>query len=688
MMSQTENLADLISKTNYPKREKLVQGLESLAESSLEQIEVGLKEAKDDWEKLGLILDQEKGLHERFEHMALTLEQKLESEIKNAKASEIKSLELSREMERISKEKSSIDLERVAQIKKDWSELKVEDSSDLAKRYVKSEERIAARVKGEETQTKIKAFEDYIVELECLKAQAEMKLSERQNTLRRVRDGVKKLELHSGQHVSKLRDRFNTLTQELSQELGWERWSSTKRKEDLVAKAAAILDGSEPCDHYRDTLTQIQADWKAIGFTTREDDALWDKFKVSCDGIYAKVQEGFAENEERREKILERLEAIKDSSEWKKTADEIQTLQEEWKNLSDVSRKAARKQGDRYRKLCDIFFERRREHFKSARSDQKGNLKEKQLLVERVKRLHSEVNWRNSIPKVRELQEQWKKTGPVPRKQSDAIWKEFQEACSVIYDKKRSEDQERDKEFEGNLEKKQALLEKAKGLLEGNDLSAIRTQLNTIDKNWNEIGRVPRKQQREIEGAYRDVNKDFDDREKKVLEEKQKHLESVSVEKARLCFELEALLFAESWDPAGDELKSLKEQWAQLGPCSQEKELKKRYRQAVQKLEKPFSDGLQGQVRAEAKKNSAMLETLVLKLEQLAGINNEKATAAAMRQMMVAELQAKMGRGAGFKNRKDESASLLKDIQLVGLVSPDEMSAFKARIEVAVAKIS
>jgi hypothetical protein len=620
--------------------------------------------------------------------MALTLEQKVASELQTAKDSEIKSLELSRELEKISKDKTAIDATRVEEIQKAWKELNVDEASDLAKRYLKSEERISARMKGEETQNKIKAFEGYIAELEELKSQADSKLSERQNVLRRVRDGVKKLELHSGQHVSKLRDRFNTLSQELSQELGWERWSSTKRKEDLVNKAAAILDGSEPCENYRETLTQLQAEWKEIGFTTREDDALWEKFKVSCDGIYSKLQESFSANEEKREKILEKLETLKESSEWKKTTDEIQKLQAEWKTLSDVSRKAARKQGERYRKICDLFFERRREHYKNSRDDQKENLKTKQLLIESVKRLHNETNWRNSLPKVREIQDQWKKVGPVPRKHSDGIWKEFQEACSVIYDKKRGEDEERDKEFEGNFEKKEELLVKIKELLEGTDLSAIRTQLSTLEKAWHEAGRVPRNKQREIEGAYRTALQSFDDREKKALDEKLKLLERLSEEKAAICVELEAMLFAESWDPESEAVKGLKEKWEGLGLCSQEKELKKRYRQAVQKLEKPFSEAIQGQVRAEAKKNAEKLETLVLKLEQLAGISSDDTSAAAMRQMMIAELQAKMGRATGFKNKKEESLSLLKDIQLMGLIDPTEMKSFNSRIETAVSKIS
>ena len=201
------------------------------------------------------------------------------------------------------------------------------------------------------------------------------------------------------------------MSQELSQELGWERWSSSKRKEDLVSKAAAILDGSETCESYKDTLKQMQDEWKEIGFTSREDDALWEKFKTSCDGIYEKVKGEFEVNEAKSEDILVKLDALKDSDDWKKTTDEIQKLQAEWKALADVSRKAARKQGDRYRKICDHFFERRRDHYKKSSDDQKGNLKAKQLLIERAKKLHSETNWRHSLPKVARPSRRMEKSG-------------------------------------------------------------------------------------------------------------------------------------------------------------------------------------------------------------------------------------------------------------------------------------
>jgi hypothetical protein len=681
MTTPTENPTEEILKINMPKRQKLVEELEAITTKDPVEVESKILACRAQWDELGVVLDQEQELLANFEHMIVTLEQKVLDNQKKAKDEEIEVMAFVREMEQGAKGAATMTTERLKEIQGAWSKIKIEEKSEIFKRYTKSEEKILARVKGEATQAKIKLFEEIITELEAMKGNAQLKLAERQNQLRRHRDTVKGLELHSGPQVSKLREQFNSLNQELSQELGWERWSSSKRKEDLVAKSAAILDGSQTCEDYRETLTVIQTEWKDIGFTTRDDDVLWEKFKVNCDGIYTKVKESFEGNEIKREEILARIEVIKDSDDWKKTTDEIQKLQGEWKAFNEVSRKAARKQGERYRALCDHFFNRRREHLKGQRENQKSNLKEKQALVQQVKSLQSETNWRHALPKVRELQEQWKKSGPVPRKQSESIWKEFQEACSVIYDKRRAEDEVRDQEFEGNLVKKEELITQVTTLLEGTDLSATRTGLNTVDKAWHEAGRVPRAKQREIEDQYRNLLKTFEAREQQVQKEKQLQLENLTLEKSAICEELEVKLYAGSWSAGLSELPSIKERWDALGMASQEKALKKRFRKVHQWLSQASTPQIKKQIQTETEQASEQFETTLLKLEKLAGIESDNTSAAAMRQMMIAELQAKMGKSSNFSSKKDEAQSLSKELRVLGPVPTEALVTFKARLE-------
>ena len=262
-----------------------------------------------------------------------------------------------------------------------------------------------------------------------------------------------------------MRESFNTLNQEITQELSWERWSSSKRKRRPHSKSQRVLE-NEDKTQYRDDLQKLQTEWKEIGFTSRDDDKLWEQFKE-------KSVTPFIKNCSKSKKpmklnvkpFLKELDKLKGTNDWKNTTEKIQALQKQWSEAFPVSRKAIRKQGQTYKEICDHFFNRRREHQKEMRSNQKDNLKEKKLLIEKVKRLHSETNWKHSLPKVKDLQEEWKKTGPVPKKVSNELWKEFQEACSVIYDKRRAENEQLEKEFEANAEKKNELLEQLKAVL-------------------------------------------------------------------------------------------------------------------------------------------------------------------------------------------------------------------------------
>ena len=107
----------------------------------------------------------------------------------------------------------------------------------------------------------------------------------------------------------------------------------------------------------------------------------------------------------------------------------------------------------------------------------------------------------------------------------------------------------------------------------------------------------------------------------------------------------------------------------------------------MQWLEKEPNDSLRGQIQAEAQKCVKKLDAMILKLEQLAGINSSGASAAAMRQMMISELQAKMGRSNTFVNKKEEATGLLKEIRCIGPIPPEALAAFKTRILKSIEKL-
>lgn len=684
--SSTTSLEEKVLETNLPIRKGLISQLESLlAEDKLEAADQILGNIKEEWSNLGVPLAAEQELLHQYNQLCKDLEQKWVQQQEANKASKDSLKNILSKIDNYLKNQSDLSEDNWKNLRSDWETHKLEESNPQQKQFEKLEPKVEQKLKKQEHEEKCAILEGLIGELEELKSNREKKLSERQNQIRNIRDKFKEINLHSGPNVVTLREKFDTLNQELTQELSWERWSSSKRKEDLITKATQLLEQGV-VKSFREELQKLQEEWKEIGFTSRDDDKLWDQFKEKCDLIYQKLSGLQEENEAKRETILKELDAIKDSNDWKKSTEQIQKLQKDWNDAYPVSRKAGRKQGQMYKEICDHFFNRRREHQKEIRSNQKDNLKEKKLLIEKVVKLQSETNWRHSLPKVKELQDQWKKTGPVPKKVSETLWKEFQEACSVIYDKRRAENEVIDKEFEANAEKKQELIEKLKLLMEESDQTAVKAEMQKIEKLWTETGKVPRNKQKSIEHEYRVCIKNLNDKEEQLKKEKHQQWINLTQDKSALCHEIELLLSEEKNETTHQKFEELKNKWNDMGTSIIEKALKKRFHYCAQYFESENTNPAAELEKLHAS-NKEKAEQEIIALEKLVGIESQNLSASAQRQMMIAELQAKMGRSGHQVNKQEEAEKHLTELQSIGPLSKDDYEQLQTRIEAAFKKL-
>jgi len=690
VMEEQNNTASLekkILETNLPLRKELVEALKMLHLNSDESgLQAKLDDIKDRWENLGVPLHQEQELVASYQQLCQDIVLKSDLQKTKKKEEHVSIQDSLKLLEKFLKDEATLDEKAWVNLETSWASHQLDSNHPDQQNFERLSAKVSQKLKRYEHEEKCQLLEKLCLELEALKADRNKKLSERQNQIRSIRDQFKEINLHSGANVVVLRERFNTLIQELTQELSWERWSSSKRKEDLIQKAGQLIEQNQP-HTFREELQKLQNEWKEIGFTSRDDDKLWEQFKAKCDEVYQNLKLIQDKNELKREQILKELDAHKDSVDWKKATEAIQKLQKDWIEAAPVSRKAGRKQGQTYKELCDHFFNRRRDHLKEIRSSQKDNIKEKKSLIEQVVKLQKEANWRNSLPKIKELQDAWKKVGPIPKKQSDELWKEFQDACSVIYDKRKSDNEVIDKEFEANAEKKEALLEDIKTAIEQSDLVLAQNELNKLEKQWSEIGKVPRSKQKQIEHRFRQLLKDFSDKEERVKREKHKQWLNLTQQKVELCLQMEELLFDKNFDEAKSQFETLQSMWEQMGNSQIEKPLKKRFH-FCQRVFQSESGAIEGEFERACISNQSAMESLVLKLEKLVGIESDRLSVESQRQLMIAELQAKMGRSAQTVNKKDESEKLILELQTLGPIQPERRKTLQDRIALALAKIN
>ena len=181
-------------------------------------------------------------------------------------------------------------------------------------------------------------------------------------------------------------------------------------------------------------IEDIQKEWKTIGFASKKDNQkIYDRFRAACDKFYGRKRDFYNDykdsinvNLEKKIAICEEAEALKTSTDWKKTADRYIALQKEWKEIGAVPRKKSEQLWKRFRAACDEFFAERDKNSKPE-NDFYGNLKSKQRLVEEIK-AYELTGTEADAEALKAFQTRWNEIGFVPFKEKDKIAQAYKEA--------------------------------------------------------------------------------------------------------------------------------------------------------------------------------------------------------------------------------------------------------------------
>lgn len=194
-----------------------------------------------------------------------------------------------------------------------------------------------------------------------------------------------------------------------------------------------------------DTVTKqiidLQAEWKKIGFAPQKmNTAIFERFRKGCDAFFGQKAQFFQNMKEelnsnlaKKKELVEKAEALTDSTDWKTTGDTLVKLQKQWKEIGAVPRKYSDALWKRFVGACDHFFEAKQAATADVRNEEKANIQSKQSIIEQLQAL-AEQEEGNIIQKVKELQQQWNEIGHVPFREKDRLYKEYRAICDRIYD--------------------------------------------------------------------------------------------------------------------------------------------------------------------------------------------------------------------------------------------------------------
>ena len=225
-----------------------------------------------------------------------------------------------------------------------------------------------------------------------------------------------------------------------------------KQEEENLAQKTAIcetiegfeLDSLKTFNEWNalsDQITELQAKWKTIGFAPQKmNTKIFERFREACDKFYTRKSEYFQsvrdnlnQNYQLKLELVEKAEALKDSTDWKATTDALVELQKKWKEIGTVPKKYSDQIWERFNAACDAFFAAKKEANADQHNEQAANMEKKKAIIAELAAIVPEEFEGDLRSKLRAAQEEWNQIGHVPFKEKDKLYKALREQMDRLY---------------------------------------------------------------------------------------------------------------------------------------------------------------------------------------------------------------------------------------------------------------
>ena len=263
-------------------------------------------------------------------------------------------------------------------------------------------------------------------------------------------------------------------------------------------------------------LQKYHDEWKEIGPVPQEKkDEIWERFKNTTDKInqvrrehYSKIQEEQQGNYDAKAAICEKIEELLNDSinsigAWQKKSNDVNELFKVWKTIGPAQKKLTDEIWARFKGSMDAFFSNKKEFFSRLKEQQLENYNRKLQLCVEAEALADSKEWKKATDRIKKLQEEWKKIGPVPKRHSDKIWKRFRSACDAFFTSKSEHFSGIKGVEEENLRLKRELLERIKAYEIKKERSENMEAIKAFQREWMAIGYVPMKYKEATQDEYR-----------------------------------------------------------------------------------------------------------------------------------------------------------------------------------------
>ena len=303
---------------------------------------------------------------------------------------------------------------------------------------------------------------------------------------------------------------------EYNRQLDAEREENLAKKQAIIEELKALVEEpgemKDAFSHFRD----IQNRWRETGPVPQQNFRdVNDTYQLYVTKFYDLVDINrelrdldFKKNLEAKTAYCEAAEALAEEEDVVEAFKELQKLHEQWKDLGPVAKEFREEIWERFRAATSVINKRYQAHFEGLKAQQAENLAKKEALCEKVEaiaaqEITSSNEWNTLSKEIEKIQAEWRSIGFATRKENQKIYERFRAACDKFFERKRASFSEFKDSMNENLAKKMAIIEEAESLKDSTDWKATGDRLIELQKQWKEIGSVPRKKSEQIWKRFR-----------------------------------------------------------------------------------------------------------------------------------------------------------------------------------------
>ena len=371
-------------------------------------------------------------------------------------------------------------------------------------------------------------------------------------------------------------------------------------KEAVISDLKELLEKQEDVTGTFQQFRDIQDRWRAIGQVPPQNYRnINETYHLYVEQFYDMLKINrelrdldFKKNIEAKEQLCAQAEKLAESEDIVAAFRELQTLHEQWKEYGPVAKEFREQIWERFKAATAVINKKYQSHFEDIKAKQCENLAAKTALCEKVEEIASRevsdlAQWNDFSKEIEDIQNEWKTLGFASKKENQKVYDRFRAACDKFFERKREYYQGYKEGMNNNLEKKIAICEEAEQLKSSTDWKKTTERFIELQKEWKEIGAVPRKKSEQLWKRFRAAcDEFFAERDKQAKPENDFYGNLKA--KTRLIEEIKAYELKGDASDA-EALKEFQAKWNAIGfvPFKEKEKVAKAYKEAISKFPSP-----------------------------------------------------------------------------------------------------